>query len=545
MAWVTHSLIHMERFDVIVIGAGHNGLTAAAYLARAGLSVLVLEKNEYIGGAVVSREVEPDFIYSSCSYALSLLRPEIVRDLELVRHGLRVIPYHGSVTLMGDGRYLAASSHSDVMRREISRFSKRDADAYQQYSRDMRRQADLVAPLLMQAPPDPASLSPSKLRRTLSLLSDAGAMGAAGVADAVRFWTMSAADLLDRYFESDVVKAHLAASATIGTGLGPMSPGSAYVMLHHRIGGIDGAGGAWGYVRGGMGTVSKALAASVHAAGGEVRASSGVDEVKVSKGRASGVVLEDGTQIDASVVMSGLELKRSVLSLLDWKGLPKGFTDRVSKFKTRGSSAKLNIALDGHPQFSAVPDDCPSLDGDIRLCGTIEDMEHAYDDWKERVMPRNPYIEMVLPSRLDPTLAPPGKHVASVFVQYVPDTLIDGSWTQAKRKTLEDVVLDKIEAAAPGFRKKVRHVETRTPAELEGEIGLTQGNIFHGELTLDQLLFNRPLPELAQYRTPVRNYYLCGSSTHPGGGVMGAPGANAASAVLSDIGKRRRVRRSE
>lgn len=543
MAQVTHSLIHMERFDVIVIGAGHNGLTAAAYLARAGLSVLVVEKNDYIGGAAVSREIEPGFVFSSCSYALSLLRPEIISDLDLVRHGFRVIPYQGSVTLMGDGRYVATSSHADVLRREISRFSERDADAYQQYSRDMRRQADLVAPLLMQAPPDPASLSPKKIRRTLALLQDAQDLGAEGLADTIRFWTMSAADLLDRYFESDVVKAHLAASATIGTGLGPMSPGSAYVMLHHRIGGIDGSSGAWGYVRGGMGTVSKALAAAVHAFGGEVRPSVGVDEVKVSKGKASGIVLADGTEIDAGIIVSGLELKRSIMSLLDWKGLPKGLVDRVSRFKTRGSSAKLNIALDGHPEFTAVPADCPSLDGDIRLCGTVEDMERAYDDWKEKVMPRDPYIEMVLPSRLDPTLAPPGKHVASVFVQYVPDTLIDGIWTETKRKTLEAVVLDKIEAAAPGFKQKIRYVETRTPAELENEIGMTQGNIFHGELTLDQLLFNRPLPELAQYRTPVRNYYLCGSSTHPGGGVMGAPGANAANAILSDIGKNPRLKR--
>ncbi len=528
----------MERFDVIVIGAGHNGLTAAAYLARAGLSVLVLEKNDYIGGAAVSREVEPGFIYSSCSYALSLLRPEIVRDLDLTLHGLRVVPYEGSVTLMGDGRYIASSSHPDVMRRELARHSGSDADAYHRYGRDMRRQADIIAPWLMQSPPDPAALSPTKIRKTLSLLADMRSLGQEGLEGAIRFWTLSASDLLDRYFDSDVVKAHLAASAVIGTGLGPMSPGSAYIMLHHRIGGLDGAAGSWGHVRGGMGTVSHALAASLKSFGGEIRTSSGVSEVKVSKKRAVGVVLEDGTQIDAGAVVSGLELKRSVLSLLDWNALPKGFTDRVSEFRTRGSSAKLNIALDGLPEFKDLPHDCPSLDGDIRLCGTISDMERAYDDWKEKVMPRDPYIEMVVPSRLDPTLAPPGKHVASVFVQYVPDTLIGGSWTDANRAKLEEVVLNKIERAAPGFRNKIRHVETRTPAELESEIGLTQGNIFHGELTLDQLLFNRPLPELAHYRTPVHGYYLCGSSTHPGGGVMGAPGANAANTILADISPR-------
>lgn len=539
MAFATRGRASMERFDVIVIGAGHNGLTAAAYLARAGLSVLVVEKNDYIGGAAVSREIEPGFIYSSCSYALSLLRSEIIRDLDLTHHGLRVIPYQGSVTLMEDGRYIASSPHPDVMRRELARHSTHDADAYHRYGRDMRRQADVVAPWLMQSPPDPASLSPAQMRKTLSMLADMRALGRDGLEDAIRFWTLSASDLLDRYFDSEVVKAHLAASAVIGTGLGPMSPGSAYIMLHHRIGGLDGAAGSWGYVRGGMGTVSQALAASLKSFGGEVRTSAGVSEVKVSKKRAVGVVLEDGTEINAGIVVSGLELKRSVLSLLDWKALPKGFTDRVSEFKTRGSSAKLNIALDGLPDFKDVPADCPSLDGDIRLCGTIKTMERAYDDWKEKVMPRDPYLEMVVPSRLDPTLAPPGKHVASVFVQYVPDTLIDGSWTDANRARLQDVVLNKIEKAAPGFREKIRHVETRTPAELESEIGLTQGNIFHGELTLDQLLFNRPLPEIAHYRTPVRGYYLCGSSTHPGGGVMGAPGANAASTILADISPRR------
>ncbi len=525
----------MERYDAIIIGAGHNGLTAAAYLARAGLSVLVVEKNDYIGGAAVSREIEPGFIYSSCSYALSLLRPEIIHDLDLARHGLSIIPYDGSLTLMGDGRYLASSGHADIMRREMARHSPRDADAYRRFVRDMRQQADFIRPLMMQSPPDPASLSPRSMRHALDLLRQAQEMGTDGLAETIRFWTLSAADLLDRYFESAVVKAHFAASSVIGTGLGPMSPGTSYVMLHHRVGGVDGALGAWGYARGGMGSVSRALAASLEAEGGTIRLGAGVEEVRVKKGKTTGITLEDGTQIDAPLVVSGLELKRSVLSLLDWSGLPKGFADRVSKFKTRGSSAKLNIALDGLPSFSAVDDDCPALDGDVRICGTVEDMERAYDDWKERLMPRRPYLEMVIPSRLDPTLAPPGKHVASVFVQYVPDTLSDGPWTDKKRAQLQETVLDLIEAQAPGFKSKVRHVETRTPAELEEQIGLTQGNIFHGELTLDQLLFNRPLPELAQYRTPVRGYYLCGSSTHPGGGVMGAPGANAARTILSDL----------
>lgn len=528
----------MEHYDAIIIGAGHNGLTTAAYLARAGLSVLVVEKNDYLGGAAVSREIEPGFTYSNCSYALSLLRPEIIRDLDLTSHGLSVIPYEGALTLAGEGRYLAASGHASVMRRELQRHSKRDADAYQRFARDMRRQAEFIRPLMMQTPPDPSAMWGKGLRETLGLLNRFRGLGDAGMAETIRFWTISASDLLDRYFENDVVKAHFAAASTIGTGLGPMSPGTSYVMLHHRMGGIDGALGAWGYARGGMGAVSKALSRALEAHGGEIRLGTPVTEVRLTKGKAAGIVLEDGTEIGARLVVSGLELKRSILSLLDWKALPKSFINRVSKFKTRGSSAKLNIALDALPEFKAVPADCPALEGDVRICGTITDMERAYDDWKERVMPRRPYMEMVIPSRLDPTLAPPGKHVASVFVQYVPDTLIDGPWTSAKRDRLRDVVLDMIEEEAPGFKDRVRHVETRTPAELENEIGLTQGNIFHGELTLDQLLFNRPLPGLSRYRTPVTGYYLCGSSTHPGGGVMGAPGANAAREILADIGRK-------
>lgn len=525
----------MERYDAIIIGAGHNGLTAAAYLARAGLSVLVLEKNAYLGGAAVSREIEPGFVYSSCSYALSLLRPEIVRDLDLTRHGLSVIPYDGALTLAGQGRYLAASGHADIMRRELARHSPRDADAYRRFARDMRRQAAIAQPLLMQTPPDPASLAPSRLRETLGLLGYGQSLGGAGLAETVRFWTASAADLLARYFESDVVKAHFAAASVIGTGLGPMSPGTGYIMLHHRVGGLDGAAGAWGYARGGMGAVSRALAAAVRAHGGEIRLDAGVAEVRTHRRRAAGVTLEDGTAIAAGVVVSALEAKRSLLSLLDWKLLPRDMPARVARIKTRGSSAKLNIALDGLPEFKAVPADCPSLDGDVRICGTIADMERAYDDWKEGVMPRRPYLEMVVPSRLDPTLAPPGKHVASVFVQYVPHTLIDGPWTDRKREIFRDTVLDMIEEEAPGFRARIRHVDTRTPADLEDEIGLTQGNIFHGELTLDQLLFNRPLPGMARYRSPVKGYWLCGSATHPGGGVMGAPGANAAREILATL----------
>lgn len=535
----------MERYDAIVIGAGHNGLTAAAYLARAGLSVLVVEKNEQPGGAAVSHEIEPGFIASRYSYAAGLLRREVIQDLELTRHGLAFIPFDGSLTLAGGGRFLAASSNRDVMRREIARHSLRDADAWRRFMRDMRAQADLAGELMLRTPPDPTALSPRALRAWRAFIAPFRGIGGDGLGETLRFWTMSAADLLGRYFESHVVRAHFGAPAVIGSSLGPMSPGSAYVMLHHRIGGIGGvAPGGWAHVRGGMGAVSRALAAALQAQGGALRLGTGVAGLRIERGRATGVVLEDGTELAAPVVVSALDLKRSLLSLVDWKHLPEGLARRVSRFKSRGTAAKLNITLDAMPAFRAVPDDCPALDGDIRICGTLEDMERAYDEWKERMLPRRPYVELTIPSRLDPSLAPPGKHVASVFVQYVPETLFDGPWTRSRRETFQNTVLDIIEDEAPGFRDRIRQVETLLPADLEREIGMTGGNIFHGDLTLDQLLFNRPLPGMARYRTPIAGYWLCGASTHPGGGVTGAPGANAAREIVAALRGRRHGRRA-
>jgi phytoene dehydrogenase-like protein len=526
-----------SRHDAIIVGAGHNGLVAACYLARAGLDVLVLERNPYIGGAAVSRRLYDGFTYSNCSYVCSLLRTEIIRELNLPAYGLQIIPYEGGCTMMRDGGHLALYDNHDAMRREIARHSKRDAESYERYLRDMLRQCRFIKPLLLREPPDPTSFKPRDIMELLYLGRHFHRLGEQRMYDTVRFWTMSCADFLDEYFESEIVKAHLAGSSIIGTALGPRSPGTAYVLLHHYMGNIDGAVGAWGFARGGMGAVTQALAGSFQASGGKIRSGAPVDHILVRNGRASGVVLDGGEQIDARIVVSNLDVRRTFLEIMDANDLPEEFVSQVRNFKIRGSSGKLNIALDGLPRFPAIPHGSPSIRGDMHVTDSIEMLERAYDDWKEGRWSRAPYIDMLMPSQIDPTLAPSGKHYMSVFVQYCPYKLADGPWDDTKRQAFGRTVIDTIAEHSPDFKELILHAEIRTPWDLENEVGLTEGNIFQGELTFDQLLFNRPIPGYAQYRAPVRGMYMCGSSTHPGGGVMGAPGANAASAILRDLGR--------
>ena len=526
-----------RRFDVIVVGAGHNGLVAACYLAKAGLDVLVLERNDYIGGAAVSRQLYPEFTYSNCSYVCSLLRPEIMRELELPRHGLQIIPYEGGCTMMRDGGHLALYDNHDALRREIGRHSKRDAEAYDRYSRDVMRQCKFIKPLLMRCPPDPTSFKPRDIMELIYLGKRFHGMGEERMYDTVRFWTMSAADFLDEYFESEIVKAHFAGSSIIGTALGPRSPGTAYVLLHHYMGDIDDAVGAWGFARGGMGAVTKALGSSFKDKGGTIHTGAGVEQILTRNGRGVGVTLSDGTEFYAATVISNMDVKRTFLNTMDPKDLPGEFLKQVRNFKIRGSSGKLNIALDGLPEFPAIPKGAPCTRGDMHVTDTIEMMERAYDDWKDGFWSRAPYIDMLIPSQIDPTMTPDGKHYMSVFVQYCPYRLSNGDWDDAKRKAFGDTVIDTIAQHSPNFKDLILHAEIRTPWDIESEVGLTEGNIFQGELTMDQLLFNRPIPGYAQYRSPVKGVYMCGSSTHPGGGVMGAPGHNAARQVLADLGQ--------
>jgi len=525
----------MKTWDAIVIGAGHNGLVNACYLQRAGLDVLVVEQKDWVGGAATSRSLTPGFTYSNCSYVCSLFRPEIMRDLELPRHGLQVISYEGGAVLTQDGDYLSNYRDHHAHRREFARFSKRDAEAYARYSRDVTRQCRFIQPLLMRTAPDPTSLKPRDLGELMFLARKFGELSAAEMAETLRFWTMSIADFLDEYFETDVIKANFALSGIIGTALGPMSPGTAYVLLHHYMGEVDGSVGAWGYARGGMGAVTKALADSFRASGGTIRTGAEVDHVSISRGVANGVVLADGEEIAGRMVISNADVKRTFLKLVAERELPDTFLRRVKNFRIRGSSGKVNIALDSTPEFPALPKDSPSYRGDLHFTDSIARMERAYDDWKAGRWSADPFLDVMMPTMLDPTMAPPGKHFMSCFVQYCPVKVDGHDWTDADRDGFAESVISQIADYSPGFRDRIVHMEVRTPREIEAETGLTEGNIFQGELTFDQLLFNRPVPGYAQYRSPVGGLYMCGSSTHPGGGVMGAPGRNAAAEILRDL----------
>ena len=532
------------KYDVAIIGGGHNGLTTACYLAKAGLKVAVIERHSYVGGAAVSRELHPGWTYSNCSYVCSLLRPEIFRDLELSKHGLQIIPYEGSATMLDDGRFYAHYSDHDLNYRSIAKFSKKDAEAYERFSKDVMRQCKIIKPLLKMTPPDPTSFRPKDIMGLLDFAKffaakdELGGLGEKEIYDTIRFWTMSVRDYLEEYFESEVVKAHMAGSAIIGTALGPYSPGSAYVLLHHYMGEVDGTVGAWGYSRGGMGSITKAMAASLKASGGNIIAGSPVTKILIKNNRSHGVVLENGDEIFADKLVSNLDVKRTFLKVVEKEKIPDDFYNAVKNFKIRGSSGKLNIALDDLPIWKSIPEGDPAGTGDLHITQSIEEMEGAYDDWKDGRWSKLPYVDMCIPSINDPTMAPQGKHYMSVFVQYVPYNLADGGWTEEKRLEFGKHVMNRIGAYSENFNDIIKHAEIRTPKELEEEVGLTEGNIFQGELTMDQLMFNRPIPGYAQYKTPIKNLYMCGSSTHPGGGVMGAPGANAAREILIDCKKR-------
>lgn len=524
-------------YDAVIVGAGHNGLVAASYLARAGLKVMVVEKNDWVGGAAVSRELYPGFTYSNCSYVSSLFRPEIMRDLELPKHGLQILPYEGGAVFTEGGGYLGMFRDHEANRREIARHSPRDAEAYDRYARDVLRHCRFIRPMLLRTAADPASFRPRDMAELAWLGKQMFGLSEMAMYDMIRFWTMSIADFLDEYFENGAVKAYQAVASIIGTALGPMSPGTAYVLLHHAMGDVDGNVGAWGFARGGMGSITRALTASLKAAGGEVRTGSGVAKILVKNGRATGVVLENGDEILGRRVVSNMDVKRTFLKHVDEAELPGAFLKRVRNFKIRGSSGKLNIALDRAPKFTALPEGSPFMKGDMHFTDSIEKMERAYDDWKAGHFSRDPFQDMMIPTMLDPTMTPPGKHFMSCFIQYAPPKIEGNDWTDQDRDAFAETVLNQIEAHAPGFRSSVLHYEVRTPPELEKEVGLTEGNIFQGELTFDQLLFNRPVPGYAQYRSPIRDLWICGSSTHPGGGVMGAPGRNAASEILRDMAK--------
>jgi phytoene dehydrogenase-like protein len=527
----------MKKYDAIVIGAGHNGLTNGAYLAKSGLDVLMVEQNDWIGGATASQPKYQDWKYSNCSYVCSLLRPEIYRSLDLAKYGLQVVPYGGSVTIAQNGDYFGNYIDEDASRREMARHSHRDADAEIRYWRDIMRQCRFIRQFLLRTAPDPASAKPRDLMEMLHIGKKFWGLGEDVIYDTMRFYTMSIVEFLDEYFESPLIKAAHASSGIIGSAMGVMSPGTAYVLLHHAMGDVDGTAGAWGFARGGMGAISKAMADCFIDNGGEIKAGSGVEQIIVKNGRAIGVALENGDEHYSDTIVSNLTLPRTFLNCMDPNDLQPDFLNRVKNFKIRGSSGKVNIALDGVPEFTALRDNKELMYTDMHMTDSVERLERAYDDWKDGMWSRDPYIDMLIPTLTDPTMTPPGKHFMSCFVQYVPPKVKGKDWTDEDRDAFGATVINQINEYAPGFKDLVLHAEVRTPRELENEIGMTEGNIFHGELTMDQLMFNRPIPGYAQYRGPVKGLWMCGSSNHPGGGVMAAPGANAAREILMDMKK--------
>ena len=517
--------------DVIVIGGGHNGLTCAAYLARAGKRVLVLERRVRIGGAAVSEQVFPGYTYSVFSYVVSLLRPEIIRDLELPRHGLHILPLESTLTPLPNGDYLAQWGDPDQNYRELARHSARDAEAYGEFGRLMHEMARAVKPLLAMIPPDPASWAPRDLAGLARLAAHVRGLGAVKFHALTKLLTMSAADYLDEWFETEALKATKSASGIIGTLAGPRSPGTAFVLLHHYMGEIDGVFRAWGFAKGGNGSVSEAIAAAARTAGAEIRTGAQVTRILVANGRATGVVLENGDELRAGLVVSGADPRRTFLELVGAAHLPADFVEAIRRYRFRGSSGKVNLALAELPDFTCLPGSGPHLRGAISVSPSIDYLERAYDDAKYGEFSRRPYLDVVIPSLIDPAMAPPGRHVMSIFAQYAPYHL-NGGWTDARREAFGDAVVDTLAEYAPNLKSAILHRQVITPADIERTVGLAEGNIFQGELALQQMFFMRPARAWANYATPIHGLYQCGAGTHPGGGVMGASGRNAALAML-------------
>ncbi|MEP6896204.1 MAG: NAD(P)/FAD-dependent oxidoreductase, partial [Chloroflexota bacterium] len=469
-----------NNYDAIIIGGGHNGLVAAAYLARAGKKVVVLERRHLIGGATMTEEIIPGFKFTEFSYVVSLLRPEIIRDLKLPQHGLKILPLPSTFTPTDNGDYIASWDDHDTTRREIYRHSPKDAEAYDEYGRRMARLAKAIKPILSMLPPDPTSLHPKDLMGLLKLGQFASTLTEKELYGLAKIMTQSAADMLEEWFETPALLGTKSASGIIGTFLGPRSPSTAYVLLHHYMGEIDGAFRAWGFSKGGTGGVSGAIANSARALGAEIRVNSTVKQVIVKGGRAVGVALENGDEIYAKAVLSSADPYVTFIKLVESKHLPDDLVHAIKKFRMRGSSGKVNIALSELPNFTALPGENALHRGAISISPSMDYIERAYDDAKYGQFAKEPYIDMIVPSMIDPDMAPPGKHVMSCFVQYAPYD-IEGGWDDAKREAFGETVIATIERYAPNIRRAIIGKQVITPVDIERIAGITGGNIFHGE----------------------------------------------------------------
>ena len=562
-----------RHYDAIVIGGGHNGLTNGAYLAKAGLRTLILERRHLVGGAAITEELYPGFHFTTFSYALSLLRPDIIHELELTKHGFLPLVMPNSFCPTEDGDYLLMGPDRNENLNEIARHSPRDADAFERYEHDITMVAQAVKPLFDKVPPNILGTTPEDLAEMADLARHLRGLEPGVLHNLVRLLTGSAADFLDAYFETDLIKAWLASSGIIGSKVGPMSQGSGLVLLFHNMGEHDGIFGKWAFHKGGNGGFTQVLARAATAFGAEIRTDSTVERVITSNGRATGVALEDGTELTAGVVVSAADPHRTFTRFVDPRELPTDLVDalrgmgdakavinrklvmgiadaiakadgetvfeaedlRVALFRYQGVSSKVNFALDGLPPH-------PTLEGGDHLRGftnvapDIEYLERAFDAAKYGWYSPSPYIDGAVQSTVDPDMAPPGKHVMSCFVQYTPYHLKGGDW-ETERQNLGDTVQSTLERFFPGFGDRVLHREVVTPLDIEQVAGLPEGNIFHGEFLAPQMYFFRPAPGWNQYRTPIAGYYQCGSGTHPGGCVMGAPARLASQQILKDLGR--------
>ena len=523
-----------SRYDAIVIGGGHNGLVTACYLARAKWKVLVLERRYIVGGACVTEETFPGYKVSTAAYVNSLFRPEIVRDLRLREYGFEQLERNpSSFSPFPDGRSLMLGADEELNRAEIAKFSTADAASYPTYLAMLERVAAVIEPTLMQTPPNPVRPGIGDLlamgRLGMSLKGLGGSLG-----EAIEILTGAARPILDRWFESEQLKATLATDAIIGAFAAPSMPGTAYVLFHHVMGETNGARGVWSYVKGGMGGLTQALAKAATDLGVEIRTAAEVSRILTENGAAVGVVLAGGEQLRARHVASNLDCRLTFERLLDPNELPPEFLAEIRRIDYSSASVKINVALGALPNFTACPGAAagPQHRGTIHLCPDQDYIERGYDDAKYGRPSTRPVVECTIPSAVDPTVAPPGKHLMSMFCQYAPYALRDGQWDEAAKNAFADSCFAVVEDYAPGFTASVIDRQVLSPPDIEATFNLTGGNIFQGAMSLNKLFMFRPAPGYANYRTPVKHLYLCGSAAHPGGGVMGAPGWNAAREML-------------
>jgi phytoene dehydrogenase-like protein len=522
-----------ESYDAIVVGGGHNGLVNAAYLAKAGLKTIVLERRHLVGGAAITEELVPGFKFTTFSYAISLLRPEIVQDLELVKHGFMVLPMVNTFQPGYNGEYLILGSDSDANYHEIARHSIEDAEAAQDLNHLISRTARAIKPWMDRIPPNRLSSDPVEVSALRELEVYMGQLEPE-VRELIEMCaTSSIAEILEQYFETDLIKAMYASSGIIGSRCGPRDLESGLVWLFHKLGEYDGIPGSWGFHKGGNGGFTQALARSVEAFGGEVRTNAGVDKVLYQNGKVFGVSLEDGSTLKANVVISALDPRQTFTRLVEPKDLPEDLVDCITNLKFQGTAAKVNFALSSLPVFPGLEGREDIYKGFTNIGPSIGYLQEAFGDCQKGTFSRRPFLDCCIQSTIDPEMSPPGKHIMSCFVMYAPYHLSQTDW-DAERENLAETVESTLSEFFPEFSDLVLHREVVTPKDIEDVVGLSEGNIFAGELFKSQLFLDRPAPGWNQYRTPIEGYYQCGSGTHPGGCVSGGPGRLAAQQVLGD-----------